>query len=178
MDLRRNGQQKRQRSRDPLDRRVDQWLETGRQFVDGVAGTRPGKRRPVNTARLSSSSLETMGRWVGDKLDWFFEDEDGWLEPWEAEPSKGSSRSKRPLEAISRRGPKAIRSSDIEHQVENSDEEWPEDSSFRIDRWQRSSDREKDNRDNFSTLNSQSNRSDRRPIPRSSRRRTISSDSS
>mgnify|MGYP001421621138 CR=1 FL=1 len=35
-----------ERSRDPRDRRLDQWLETGRQLVDGVAGRRPGQRRP------------------------------------------------------------------------------------------------------------------------------------
>ena len=34
-----------QRPKDPLERRMDQWFETGRQFVDGVSGTRPGQRK-------------------------------------------------------------------------------------------------------------------------------------
>ena len=80
MDSIRPNQPRRYRSREPLDRRFDQWIATGRQFVDGVAGNRPGKRRPFNTSRFSSSSFESVGRWVGDKLDWLLEEEDGWLE--------------------------------------------------------------------------------------------------
>ena len=43
--------------RSPLDRRVDKWLETGRQFVDGVSGTRPGMRR-INSTGFKSSSFD------------------------------------------------------------------------------------------------------------------------
>ena len=68
--------QRRQRSRDPLDRRFDQWLETGRQLVDGVAGTRPGQRGSGRTDRRSTPSLENVGRWVGDKIDWFLEEDE------------------------------------------------------------------------------------------------------
>ncbi len=59
--------QPRQRSQDSGDRRMDQWLETGRQLVDGVAGTRPG-RRPGGGAR-PGMDFETVGRWVGKKND-------------------------------------------------------------------------------------------------------------
>ena len=44
MRRKRQPMNRQQRSRDPLERRMDQWFETGRQFVDGVAGNRPGKR--------------------------------------------------------------------------------------------------------------------------------------
>ena len=40
-----NRNQIRQRSRAPLDRRMDKWIQTGKQVVDGVAGNRPGQRR-------------------------------------------------------------------------------------------------------------------------------------
>jgi hypothetical protein len=84
-----------ERSRDPRDRRLDQWLETGRQLVDGVAGRRPGQRRPV-------LDLDSVGRWVGDKVEWLLEEDDDWREPWQrvAEPK---ARRKQPLQAISRR---------------------------------------------------------------------------
>jgi hypothetical protein len=70
-----------ERSRDPRDRRLDQWLETGRQLVDGVAGRRPGQRRP-------GLDLDSVGRWVGDKVEWLLEEDDDWREPWQesAEP--------------------------------------------------------------------------------------------
>ena len=53
MDLDRSRVQRRQGSRQPLERRVDKWIETGRQVVDGVAGNRPGMRK----ATTSRSSL-------------------------------------------------------------------------------------------------------------------------
>ena len=51
---------------DRRDRRLDTWIETGRQFVDGVSGRRPGQRR-------SSFDLDSVGRWVGDKVEWLLE---------------------------------------------------------------------------------------------------------
>ena len=60
-----------ERSRDPRDRRLDQWLETGRQLVDGVAGRRPGQRR-------AGLDLDSVGRWVGDKVEWLLEEDDDW----------------------------------------------------------------------------------------------------
>ena len=71
--------QPRQRSQDSGDRRLDQWLETGRQLVDGVAGTRPG-RRAAGGAR-PSVHLESVGRWVGDKIDWLMDEEEDWGDP-------------------------------------------------------------------------------------------------
>ena len=70
-----------ERSREPRDRRLDQWLQTGRQLVDGVAGRRPGQRRP-------GLDLDSVGRWVGDKVEWLLEEDDDWREPWQenAEP--------------------------------------------------------------------------------------------
>jgi hypothetical protein len=84
-----------ERSRDPRDRRLDQWLETGRQLVDGVAGRRPGQRRP-------GLDLDSVGRWVGDKVEWLLEEDDDWREPWQ-ESAEPKARRKQPLQAISRR---------------------------------------------------------------------------
>ena len=91
-----------QRGQDSGDRRLDQWLETGRQLVDGVAGTRPG-RRSAGGAR-PSVDLETVGRWVGDKIDWLMDEEEDWRDPVEPalrpESPPAASRRKRPLDAI------------------------------------------------------------------------------
>ena len=40
-----NRNQIRQRSGEPFDRRMDKWIQTGKQVVDGVAGNRPGQRK-------------------------------------------------------------------------------------------------------------------------------------
>ena len=53
------------RFRDQRDRRLDQFLETGRQLVDGVSGRRPGQRPG---GRRSGLDLDSVGRWVGEKV--------------------------------------------------------------------------------------------------------------
>ena len=70
-------------SRDSFDRRVDNWLQTGKQFVDGVSGRRPGQRfSSPRFDRRYSLNLGKMGRWVGEKIDWLMEDDDR-QEPWQ-----------------------------------------------------------------------------------------------
>ena len=156
----------------PLDRRFDKWIETGRQFVDGVSGARPGMRK-INSTDLTGSSFEKVGRWVGDKLDWLLEDEDSWMEPWQSSaqiPMSNVGR-KRPLEAISRRVQKQIEPSNKGLQIDGDEDEWPDESSFRVDRWKRS--QMKNNADfvRVSQTRGEENRGDRRPLPRSRRRR-------
>ena len=165
-----------QRSPDPFDRRLDRWLDTGRQLVDGVSGARPGRR---GVDRLDGASrLDAMGRWVGDRIDWLLDEEDDWREPpepssrWDSprSPSRPteSSRSvsarsssasrmerpvaagrKRPLEAMSRRQPVLPPPPAVEPAppapsvqpdpvVSEADDAWPDDDSFRVDRWKRS----------------------------------------
>ena len=175
MDSNRVRQQRRQALRQPLDRRVDQLIETGLQVVDGVAGTRPGKRR-LNSSRLAGSSLDKVGRWVGDKLDWFLEDEDDWVESWDPAASKSfSSGKKRPLEAISRRLLKPTKtdySSIAVSQQSFESDEWPEESAFRVERWQRGPREEKvEPSDREQGSPRDSSRVEKRPLPRSSRRR-------
>ena len=167
--------QKRQGFRSPLDRRVDKWIETGRQFVDGVSGTRPGMRR-INSTSFNTSSFQKVGRWVGDKLDWLLEDEDEWLEPWQSENEGSASLAKKPLDAISKRvssGPKLSSNSSTANQF---NEEWPEESSFRIDRWQRGSSQgelgsPKSKSGSQGSRESWQSDSRSRPLPRSSRKR-------
>ena len=83
MDPQRQFQSRRPRSQsdDPLDRRLDQWLETGRQLVDGVSGARPGRRSGAGarSGRSASASLDAVGRWMGDKIDWLLDEEDDLL---------------------------------------------------------------------------------------------------
>ena len=159
------------------ERRRDVWLETGRQIVDGVSGRRPGQRR-------SSLDLESVGRWVGDKVEWLLEEEDDWREPWQEPPARSGRRGKRPLEAISRRQPRPSDGSPASEQAVfrqpvaeqpsipmaaptdvGSAEEWPEDDSFRVDRWQRSRSSQLDAAPQVDPSPV------RRALPRSSRRR-------
>ena len=176
MNSHKNRSKIRQRSRDPLERKMDQWFETGRQFVDGVSGTRPGQRRSAKFSKPIGKRIDHMGRWVEDKLDWFFEDEDDWLEPWEAEQREtriNSSNNKRPLEAISLRGSKAIAPAISQNNISNELEEdnWPDESSFRVNRWERQQFTSNEQESNNKQYREISSSTSRRPLPRSSRRR-------
>ena len=57
-----NRNQSRQRSRVPLDRRMDTWIATGKQVVDGVAGNRPGQKRGSWQDKTKAPNLEKVGR--------------------------------------------------------------------------------------------------------------------
>ena len=106
-----------------VDKQVDKIFETGRQFVDGVSGARPGKRRNSDFQGLTSKSVKRVGSWVSKKVDLFFdEDTDDWydddfyddnsdIKTFTRESNSyesAKSRSKRPLEAISLRQPKNL----------------------------------------------------------------------
>ncbi len=88
-------------------------MTAGRQFVEGVSGSRPGTRRPAPRGEGRAPlrpRLDDLGRWVEDRLDWLLEDGDDWREPWQEEGRSGPSPSPAPrsrrqgLEAVSRRG--------------------------------------------------------------------------
>ena len=136
-----NRNQTRQRSGTSLDRKMDKWIQTGRQVVDGVAGNRPGQRRGGWKDKDTSVNLEKVGRWMEEKIDWFFEDDDDWLdnEDLDDEPVEESINNvKRPLSAISLRAPRAL-PSQIEPRRINSEEldEWPDEDSFKLNKWER-----------------------------------------
>ena len=171
-----------------LDKQVDKIFETGRQFVDGVSGSRPGKKRTTDFQGISRRNVKNVGRWVSDKMDMFFEEEDDdWSDQEnsyeEAEDIKSFSResrlvhvektfSKRPLEALSLRQPKNLQ---IEEQKKlpygksNFFDEWPDDSDLKVDRWQRSP--KKINETNVNQDHPKIGLSNGRSIPRSRRRR-------
>jgi len=136
-----------------LDRKVDQFLEAGRQFVDGVSGTRPGTRRRGRLDRFSRTNVKDLGRWVSDKMDSIFEDEE--FEDWyeddlninqfksfsrgkESESKQENFMNKRPLEARSLRQLNESPSNKPERLL-SPVEDWPEESDFKINKWQRSS---------------------------------------
>ena len=167
-----------ERSREPRDRRLDQWLETGRQLVDGVAGRRPGLRRP-------GLDLDSVGRWVGDKVEWLLEEDDDWREPWQ-ESAEPKARRKQPLQAISRRSRQRLMPSAAFQPPptaapsvpeSSAPDDWPDDDLFQVQRWQR------EPAQRFSLERSSSEQSfsegdpqdqpptPRRGLPRSSRRR-------
>lgn len=192
-----------QRSPDPFDRRLDRWLDTGRQLVDGVSGARPGRR---GVDRFDGASrLDAVGRWVGDRIDWLLDEEDDWREPsepasrWDSprspsRPTVSASASrmerpvaagrKRPLEAMSRRQPvlppppavEPAPSVQPDPVVMEVDDAWPDDDSFRVDRWKRSGSGPSgsspvDPSPADPAPMAPPRTSARRPLPRSSRRR-------
>jgi hypothetical protein len=96
-----------------------------------------------------------------DRLDWLLDDSDDWPEPWQesgrrlgesagrrvSQPASsrpgtdwsGSDRGERPrrrLEAISRRGHAAVTEPALSPPATDP-QDWPEDSSFSVPRWQR-----------------------------------------
>ncbi len=131
------------RGPDPLEQGFDRLVSAGRQLVDGVSGARPGSRTAPRGAQRGGEDrrpgLDRLGRWVEDKIDWILDEDEDSPEPWQ-EPAQRQSvprepvqrvepSGRRPLEAISRRG----RSGD----GGAAQEEWPDDASFSIPRWQR-----------------------------------------
>jgi hypothetical protein len=171
-----NRNQNRQRSRAPLDRRMDKWIQTGKQVVDGVAGNRPGQRRGRWQDKETSANFEKVGRWMEEKIDWFFEDDDDWLdnEDLDDEPlQESTNNTKRPLSAISLRAPKAL-PSNIERSKNNVDalDEWPDDQSFKLNKWQRKDNLIKKNaNDSNDSFLDERTPQRRKNIPRSSRRK-------
>lgn len=170
-----------------LDKQVDKIFETGRQFVDGVSGSRPGKKRNTDFQGISRRNVKNVGRWVSDKMDMFFEEEEDWSgqeNSYEAiQDIKSFSREskfidegkpfyKRPLEALSLRQPKSLHMDEqkkLPYGTSNSVDEWPDDSDLKVDRWQRSS--ERSNEINVNQGNPKSVSNNGRSIPRSRRRR-------
>ena len=169
-----------------VDKQVDKIFETGRQFVDGVSGARPGKRRNSDLQGITSKSVKKVGRWVSEKVDLFFdEDHDDWNDEnlyddnsdiktfsRESNPLKPAQpHFKRPLEAISLRQPKnlqTIEQKKLPYVKASKDEDWPDAMDFKVERWQRASEKDKN------TSRDQSNQqvqSKSRNLPRSRRRR-------
>ena len=175
MSSNQNQNRSRQRSRAPLDRRMDKWIETGKQVVDGVAGNRPGQKRGRWQNKTTAPNFEKVGRWMEEKIDWFFEDDDDWLENEDLndDPLQESiSNTKRPLGAISLRSPKALPPQIVET-IKNPNEldEWPDDQSFKLNNWQRKDNLMRENQKDFNDSFQDDRLARRRNIPRSNRRK-------
>ena len=165
----------RQRSRAPLDRRMDQWIQTGKQVVDGVAGNRPGQRRGGWQDKETSANFEKVGRWMEEKIDWFFEDDDDWLDNEDLDDEQfqeSTNNTKRPLSAISLRAPKALPPRiDKKRKNQNEMDEWPDEQSFKLNKWERKDNLMKENEKNLNDSFQDERSPRRRNIPRSSRRK-------
>ena len=166
----------RQRSRASLDRRMDKWIETGKQVVDGVAGNRPGQKRGRWQDKTSAASFDKVGRWVEEKIDWFFEDDNDWMdnEELDHDPIQESIiHTKQPLGAISLRAPKALppQIDQTRKNLNEIDNEWPDDQSFRVNKWERKGNFFKENEKNLNDSFQNERSTKRRNIPRSSRRK-------
>tara|TARA_B100001250_G_scaffold322875_1_gene286174 strand:- start:96 stop:563 length:468 start_codon:yes stop_codon:yes gene_type:complete len=154
---------------------MDKWIQTGKQVVDGVAGNRPGQKRGEWQQKTRAANFEKVGRWMEEKIDWFFEDDDDWLdnEYSDDDPLQESIiHTKRPLGAISLRAPKALPSS-IDEQRNNLSEmdEWPDDQSFKLNKWERKDNLIKENEQDLNDSLQDERSTRRRNIPRSSRRK-------
>ena len=124
-----------------------------------------------------SMDLETVGRWVGDKIDWLMDEEEDWRDPVEPPlrtESPAASSRKRPLDAISRRqgvGQQIVAPvPEPQPTYGEADNSWPDDESFRVERWSRSAAPPSTARRPHSPV-SRGPGPSRRPLPRSSRRR-------
>ena len=187
MDSRRFKNLRNSFDRNIVDKQVDRIFETGRQFVDGVSGARPGKRRNTDFQGMTRKSFKKVGRWVSEKVDLFFdEDNDDWYDDDNFDddyseiktftresnpPISYKPYSKRPLEAISLRQSKNLQSNEqkkLPFGKETNTQDWPDELDFKVERWQRSS--EKDNDELRHQLN-QRGGSKSRNLPRSRRRR-------
>ena len=182
MDSRRIRNSRNSLNRNIVDKQVDKIFETGRQFVDGVSGARPGKRRNSDFQGITSKSVKKVGRWVSEKMDLLFDEENDddfydessdiktfTRESYSCESSK--PYSKKPLEAISLRQPKNLQTTEqkkLPYGNESKDEDWPGEMDFKVERWQRDSEKE----NNISKDKSnQQGKSKSRNLPRSRRRR-------
>ena len=186
MDSRRIRNLRNSFDRNIVDKQVDKIFETGRQFVDGVSGARPGKKRNSDFQGITSKSVKKVGRWVSEKVDLFFdEDNDDWndknfyddngdINTFTRESNSYESTkpcSKRLLEAISLRQIKNLQTTEqkkLPYGKDIKDEDWPNEMDFKVERWQRAT--EKDNNALRDKLYQQG-RSKLRNLPRSRRRR-------
>lgn len=186
MDSRRIRNLRNSFDRNIVDKRVDKIFETGRQFVDGVSGARPGKRRNSDFQGITSKGVKKVGRWVSEKVDLFFdEDNDDWnddnfyddnsdIKTFTRESNYYEStktNSKRPLEAISLRQPKKLQTTDqkkLPYGKQIKDDDWPDEMDFKVERWQRAS-AEENNKPRHQS--NQQGQLKSRNLPRSRRRR-------
>ena len=186
MDSRRIRNLRNSFDRNIFDKQVDKIFETGRQFVDGVSGTRPGKRRNSDFQGITSKSVKKVGRWVSKKVDLFFDEEnDDWndenfyddqsdMKTFSRESNfyeSTTQHSKRPLEAISLRQSKNLQTTEqkkLPYVKESTDEDWPDEMDFKVERWQRASENENNTSRDQSIQQLQSKS---RNLPRSRRRR-------
>ena len=186
MDSRRIRNLRNSFDRNIVDKQVDKIDETGRNFVDGVSGARPGKRRSSDFQGITSKSVKKVGKWVSEKVDLFFDEEnDDWyddnfyddksdIKTFTRESNSYESvkpQSKKPLEAISLRQPKnlqKIEQKKLPYVKESKDEDCPDEMDFKVERWQRVSEKEiNKSRDQVT----QEGLSKSRNLPRSRRRR-------
>ena len=187
MDSRRIRNLRNSFDRNIVDKQFDKIVETGRQFVDGVSGARPCKRRNSDFQGITSKSVKKVGRWVSEKVDLFFyEDNDDCyeddnlyddnsdLKTFTRESNSYESTkqySKRPLEAISLRQPKNLQKTEqkkLPYVKESKDEDWPDEMDFKVERWQRASENENNT---WRDQSIQQVQSKSRNLPRSRRRR-------
>lgn len=166
----------RRRPPDPLEQRFDRLMSAGRQLVDGVSGARPGSRQPGRAQGAAPlPRLGDLGRWVESRLDGLLDDDDdNWREPWQNQPAPApepTSPRRRPLEALSRRGQPAP-AGRVSDRAGVTGEDWPDDASFRVPRWQRDPRPQPEPQPQPEPPRSQAPAgTGTRPLPRSSRRR-------
>ena len=188
MDTRRPRNFRNNFDRNVLDKQVDKIFETGRQFVEGVSGTRPGKKRNSDFQRISRRNVKNVGKWVTDKMEMFFEEEEedwyeeennfqdsGEIKSFSREPDSWESFQKppkRPLDALSLRissNDKIKETKKLPFGRSDSNDNWPDDLDLTVDRWQRTTSNQTENNINIDTQRNSS--SNIRNIPRSRRRR-------
>ncbi|MEB3333594.1 MAG: hypothetical protein VKP70_01270 [Cyanobacteriota bacterium] len=160
--------------------------------LDGLVNRpTPPARNGERPGGVGRGRLESVGRWVEGTLDWLLDDRDDWREPWQEGERPGPgldppapSRTRPPLEAISRRGtPSAPRPTPLRPEStvpsrpgQGSDTdgpplEWPEEDTFTVPRWRREEPPPQKPIDPLAPAPASAPPPPGRPLPRSTRRR-------
>tara|TARA_Y100001970_G_scaffold290757_1_gene425620 strand:- start:15 stop:572 length:558 start_codon:yes stop_codon:yes gene_type:complete len=167
-----------------FDRKLDRFVQTGRQLIDGVSGARPGQRQRNYIANLQGKGVSNVGRWVSDKIDWLFEEEQ---EEWERTSSRFKTNSvsknsdldystndiqrKRPLDAISLRIAKKDFIETQDKELGNHDiDDWDQDNVFKVNKWERNHKNSDSNVSN-NPIASRKSSINSRQFPKSNRKR-------
>ena len=158
-----------QRSPDPFDRRLDRWLDTGRQLVDGVSGGRPGRREWI-VSMGHPAWMRWVAGWVIASIGCWMKKTTGGNRPnlrragtaharhrarlflrlpveWSDQCLLGGSVPSRPSRDGSpcshhrQRWSRTASAPSVQPDpvVSEADDAWPDDDNFRVDRWKRSS---------------------------------------
>jgi hypothetical protein len=139
------------RDGEPLEQRLDRWMSTGRQLVEGVSGSRPGARQGNRRSEGrpgSRGGFDGLGRWERTGGRSSGRSDRPRRQPLQAISRRGSMAAARPVETATERDvgaeqdrirPAAAADPDRSDSGSGAAQDWPDDEVFSVPRWQRPS---------------------------------------